>query len=169
MKNKSFDELQKELQATLKVFMDKTQNGGLEAKAQKAVDEVFKRRKARRKIVVNDAAGIEVVGAVLAFDIGRIGLKHYKTAFWPKDKWHVCLGKNNSCVPLGYVNNYQLYIQPQEGLPPTLMARFGPGSAYSSWNPNIAGMPPTDSVFFVALERAKALGWLKFLRSEVTT
>ena len=164
MHSPSFDDFQKELQKVLQIFQGKKQDKVLESQAQRTIDELFKKRKARNKPVVNDEAGIQITGLKLAFDIGRIGIGHYRTAFWPSDRWLVCVGDGNSCVALGYVNGYQLYIQPQEGLPAKLMARHGYGNNYESWCPKLVGMPPTNSVFFVALERAKALGLLKLLQ-----
>lgn len=160
-----FLEVQAQLEEKLKaVLMGKLQDGELERQAQTVADEFFKTRAARGLQLVLDNSGVEIVGCTLLFDIGRVRGGQWKTKFYPRDI-HAVMDTVPGAVPLGYVNGYQLYIAPQKGnLAHTLVARFGMGSKFQSWAPAYAGMPDTSSIHFLALERAKVLGYLHLLQ-----
>ncbi len=163
MRSQSFDALKKELGAELDKYLNKIQGAALETDSQKGVDEIFLKHKARGKHTVLDNSGIEITGCDLAFDIGVVGVRNWTTAFWPTDRFGVSTLEPGS-VPLGYVNGYQIYLLPQKGLPAMLVARYSIGTGYATWCPAIAGMPEKDTVFFVALERARVLGYLPLLQ-----
>lgn len=59
----------------------------------------------------------------------------WSTAFYPYPRYKQSTA---SVIPLGWYNEYDLYIGLQEGLPPTLMARHGDnGEDYHSFNPTL--------------------------------
>jgi hypothetical protein len=63
---------------------------------------------------------------------------------------------------LGTHGPYDLYLCEQGPLPATLVARYGEGSAYSTFNPKLLGMHAlraAPEVFTIAWARACALGY----------
>lgn len=162
MHSDSFMAVSEEIGKALQEFHELKQDGALERKAQKTVDEIFKKHKARRKPVTLEGAGIEIVGCVLAFGIGTIGIGRWLTSFYPVDRYDV-LKTDPIAIPLGYVNGAQLYIRPQSA---TLTIRYGMGYEFNAWSPKLQGTPPTNTIFYVALERARLLGYLSMLQDQ---
>lgn len=162
MKMQTLHELQVELGILLKPYVGVKQNGKLEADAQDTVDRYFRKCHARGQHTVLGDAGLSVTGVRLAFDIGSIGLKQIVTDYWPNDQYGVQQTIKDA-VALGYVNGYQLYIEKREASYPDLVARYGMGKCAISWSPKLQGVPTANSVFFIALERAKQLGYLDYL------
>jgi hypothetical protein len=162
MKTKTFQDLQAELGELLKPFIGKKQDGKVEKDAQDTVDRYFRKCRARAIHTVLGDAGLSITGIKLGFDIGSIGLKQVVTDYWPNDQYAV-IQTVKGAVPLGYVNGYQLYIEKKEGEYPILVARYGMGNCITSWCPKLQGVPTANSVFFIALERAKQLGYLDYL------
>lgn len=165
MNSQSFFALQQELAKTLWQFRGKKQNAALEAESQRVVDDIFQKRAARGKLVVLEASGLQISGCKLNFNIGAIGVKSWITKFYPHDL-HAVAATVPGAVPLGYVNGYQLYIHVGFQPHPCLVARYGMSHAFVTWSPRVQGIPPGDSVLFVALERAKQLGYLHLLQAE---
>lgn len=162
-KPQSFDKTKDELATVLANLKGKTQDLALEVLAQKLVDNYFKSNAARGRITEIAGSGIAITGMKVGFDIGKIKVHHWKTMFWPVDRFDVTQTVPGA-IALGYVNNKQLYIAPQGALGPTLVIRHGMHAQYTTWNPSLIKMtPPRDSEAFVALERAKALGYLDLL------
>lgn len=164
MKTRDLASLQLELNEVLKQFVGIKQDGKLEVAAQEAVDRYFRKCYARGIHTVLGDAGIQVTGITLGFDIGTISIKNIHTEYWPNDQYNVLQTIKNA-VPLGYVNGYQLYIEKRQGYP-ELMARYGMGNCFTAWCPKVQGVPTANSVIFVALERAKQLGYLDYLGTE---
>ena len=85
------------------------------------------------------------------------------TAFYPQARY---LHDDRDALALGFFGEYDLYLQSQVGLPPTLLARHGdqPGE-YSSFNPAFTKLSDIDAgsrpVFTAALSRARALAFMR--------
>lgn len=155
---KTLDQVKAELNEVLKPYLGQPQNGTLEVEAQKAVNRYFTALQRKNEFVLIEAAGLRIIGVELNFDIGSIGLKRIKTDWWPTDA-HAVHRTVPNAIALGYANGYQLYL---EGA--NIVARYGMGACCTKWCPSIQGIPAYSTVFFLALERAKQLGYLSELR-----
>jgi hypothetical protein len=85
------------------------------------------------------------------------------TAFHPQARH---LHDDRDALALGFFAEYDLYLQSQVGLPPTLLARYGDQpSEYSSFNPAFTKLSDLGAesrpVFAEALARARALSFLR--------
>lgn len=104
-------------------------------------------------------SGVRVTGCVLSFGLGTIGVERWLTQFiMDKHSIHQLVP---SAVALGYVNSWQLYIADYEGCP-HLIARQN--QQVQRWSAKAVNIPPQGSPLFIALERAKALGYLPTLK-----
>lgn len=120
---------------------------------------------------------LEVAGQIqIAFQgcriVGGIGLIHPEleqlrlipaTAFHPQARH---LHDDRDALALGFFAEYDLYLQSQVGLPPTLLARYGDQpSEYSSFNPAFTKLSDLGAesrpVFAEALARARALSFIR--------
>lgn len=160
-KNNSFSELQKELAQALEVLKGKKQNKMLERQAQDIVNRILNQKRARKKLPTLEC-GLTIVGCNLRFGLGEIKVAQWLTRFTPdKNDVEKLVPR---AVPLGYANEFQLYAEQRGG--------FGYLIARSSltdmvgWCPSVQGVPDQNTVLFVALERARAFGYLDFLRGE---
>lgn len=156
-------ELQK-FQQDLNAFLSKKlvgeiQNGALERRAQRLADKFFKDRTTP---VAIGKSGLFIVGCTLAFDIGRIMVSQWHTRF-QRDEHAIHL-KVPGAIALGWINQNQIYIAKHEGLW-TLHARAG-DHLVERWNNKQPLIPGTDTVLFVALQRATQLGYLELLKNE---
>lgn len=64
-------------------------------------------------------------------------------------------------VFLGRYEAYDLYLCEQTGLPATLVARYGPGARYTTYNPTLLGrerLSWADTSLQVAYQRALSMG-----------
>ena len=63
-------------------------------------------------------------------------------------------------IPLGTFEDMDLYYAPQPGLGPTLVARYGVGENYTTWNPAILGLFKENMPEWarVAVDRSLYLG-----------
>lgn len=161
MRIRTLQELQTDLQEVLKPYLGQQQSGTMERDAQDTVDRYFRKCHARAIHTVLGDAGLRVIGVRLGFDIGAIGIKNILTSYWPNDQYAV-LHTIKNAIALGYCNNYQLYIEKRDSYP-ILVARYGMAACFTEWCPKTQGVPPASSMFFVALERAKQLGYLDYL------
>lgn len=140
-------------------FMDRRIKGEpmddfLVKRAQKLADSWWK-----GKNVWLGTSGVRVVGCVLSFGLGTVNVEKWLTQF--------ILDKNGihqlvpSAIALGYVQGWQLYLADYEGRP-HLIARQN--HEVQRWSAQEINIPPQNSPLFVALERAKALGYLSTLK-----
>lgn len=149
-------ELSKFLQ---KKLLGEPMNESLCKRAQRLVDKWFKDLK---KPVIINRADLHITGCTLAFTLGSIKVSRWHTQFI-RDQFN--LRKTvPSAIALGYVNNNQLYIADVEDVP-TLCARDTPFNV-ERWSVSYGLTPSANSELFVALERAKALGYLDHLKGE---
>jgi len=155
-----FLEAQKQLTAHLnKKLLGEKQGLSLERRAQRLAKQWWDRP--HRPTVLVGTCGIKVVGCTLAFDIGTIKVKHWVTRF-TEDK-HSIHHLAPNAVALGYTNGFQLFIS-EVNTVPTLVARAGAQVLF--WKSADEIIPPTNSPLFVALERAKTLGYLDYLKGQ---
>lgn len=129
------------------------------------IHNVFDAAVARRAVLVA-AEGLQVIGAMVDDDL-RPGAKRtailvqWQTKFqgpfgvpfgevrWPNEM-------PEEYMALGRYKQYDLYYVPQKGLPPTVVARYGPESDYLTYNPtlqDIGQMALAGEHFAVALQR----------------
>lgn len=107
--------------------------------------------------------GLQIVAADVVHaptpDSDRIVLS-MKTDFWPAPRYERHFG---NCKPLGFFEQYDLYLAQQSVLPPMLIARYGNESrAYGSFNPKLLGeerLQEAGSHFVEAHWRARFLGF----------
>lgn len=129
-------------------------NDSLVKRAQKLTDAWWK-----GKNVWLGTSGIRVVGCVLSFGLGTVSVERWLTQFIiDKSGIHQMVP---SAVALGYVQGWQLYLADYEGRP-HLIARQG--HEVQRWSAQETNIPFQSSPLFVALERAKALGYLSTLK-----
>lgn len=157
MKSIEFLAAKRQLEAYLdKHLRGEKQNGALERRAQRLADKWWINQKL---VVIMGTSGIRVTGCRLGFDIGTVKVKSWRTAFTHDD--------NNvrifspSAIALGYCNGFQLYLIVLSNQP-TLIARSR--EITRRWSTAEQFVPPPESPLFVALERAKALGYLPHLQ-----
>jgi hypothetical protein len=120
--------------------------------------DVFNGAVARRAILLA-AEGMQVVGARPDNDLGKVPeqrafVLEYQTQFHPSPRFTEDLP--DKYVALGFYKDYQLYLVPQEGLPSTIVARYGPGGEYLTYNPGLQGLSKISIAgehFAVALQR----------------
>lgn len=130
---------------------------------QSAINQAFAEAQYCRAVLMF-AEGAVYVGAepILKPKENRADLR-WKTDFWMGERWT----RQESAMPLGFFENYDLYIGFQEPLPPTLVARYGNGGGdYLTFNPYLqrgmwlAGLPgPEGDALREALLRAQSAGW----------
>lgn len=161
---KTFEQAQQDLNLLLKPIVGRPKTKEVEQEAQLIVDAYFRKLVKQRNRVTIEPSGLEITGARLAFHIGSICIGEWKTSFYPEDRFSVAETEVNP-IALGYVNGCQLYILPGEDEPGRLVARAGMGEAYEYFIPSTMGLPLTNSIFFVALERARVLGYLYTLQT----
>ena len=147
-------EMKEELESALNSLLNTAHTSVLEANAQKLVNDLFKRYKARDKHVV--LSGVEIIGCTLAFEPGKILCKKLYTAFYPADPFDV-KKTNPTAIPLGYVNGEQLYFLPEST---KLISRYGWGPNYRVWTVLLNGVPTESPNLYVAYRRAVELGHL---------
>lgn len=104
--------------------------------------------------------GLKVTGLKATYDPGdpRRMLLTMQLAFYPGPRF---ANQAGDVIPLGFFEEYDLYIGLQTGLPATLIARYGnKGPFYSTLNPHLVEIDPdnTDHEPFVeAYHRALEL------------
>lgn len=155
-----FRDAQLELSTYLaRKLVGETMNEALTKRAQKLADKWFRERKTP---VVIQGADLIVTGCTLAFTLGAIKVSQWQTQFM-RDQFMLCRTVPKH-IALGYVNGCQLYIAEVDGVP-HLCARDTPTNV-DRWSVRHVLTPPTNSELFVALERAKALGYLDYLKGQ---
>lgn len=160
MQSIDFIEAQQQLNAFLvQKISGEIQNGALERRATRLVKAWW--ASPGRPQVLLGRSGLKVVGCELAFDIGAIKVGKWLTRF-TEDK-HNVHRLAPEAIALGYVNGYQLFISKVNGIP-NLVARAGAHIMFWKVEDNL--VPPQTSPLFMALERAKTLGYLSYLRGE---
>lgn len=108
--------------------------------------------------------GCRIVGGVGLIPPGLQQLRLIPaTAFHPQARH---LHDDRDAIALGFFGEYDLYLQSQVGLPPTLLARYGDQpSEYSSFNPTFTKLSDigveSRPVFAEALARARALAFMR--------
>jgi hypothetical protein len=148
-------------QAQLEEYLGKhlrneMQNGALERRAQKLVDRWWAKQTLP---VMMGTSGIRVTGCRLGFDIGTIKVKNWRTTFLTDS--HKVMVFNKDVVALGYVNGFQLYMTLMNNKQ-TLVARSQ--FIVRRWSADEVLVPPMESPLYMALARAKALGYLSHLQ-----
>lgn len=87
--------------------------------------------------------------------------------------FHRYQGQDGEVIPLGYYQEFDLYLGKQGGLPPTLIARYGhSGTMYSTLNPHLSKLDASlkeHAPFIEAYRRAIFTGQLKLdpLQSDI--
>lgn len=156
MQSIEFQVAQKQLGEYLhKKLHGEIQNGFLEARAQRLANMWW----TRSPPVVMGTSGIRVVGCELAFDVGAVKVARWKTQF-VEDRHRVMVTAPDA-VPLGYANGFQLYLVHIDATW-SLVARSQ--LITNQWRASEGFTPPSSSPLFIALERAKALGYLSYLK-----
>lgn len=140
-----------------KKLLGEKHDASLEKRAQRLVDNWFKHP--NNPAVVIDRSGVYVVGCVLGFELGSIKISRWLTNF-VRDA-HQVHRLHKDAVALGYVNGYQLFIAGIKGVH-NLVARKDQEVLY--WKASDDLIPPATSPLFVALERAKTLGYIDILK-----
>jgi len=159
MQSIDFQEAQQRLNAFLtKKLAGEKQNGALERRAQRLVDKWWQSQKLP---VIMGTSNLQVVGCTLGFDIGEIKVTRWHTKF-VNDTNNVSQ-RNPSAVALGNCNGFQLFLVPNLEYP-TLVA-LSPLMTHK-WSVEQKFIPPKESPLFMALERAKHLGYLSMLRKQ---
>lgn len=108
--------------------------------------------------------GCRIVGSVALMPPGTSELYIVAaTEFFPQARH---LHDDRDALGLGFFEEYDLYVQSQVGLPPTLLARYGDQpSEYSSFNPSFTKLldigAESRPVFAEALARARALSFMR--------
>jgi hypothetical protein len=153
-----------EAQVALTEFLNRKllgekQDGKLEFRAKRLVKSWWENP--NRPTVVVGTCGLKIVGCELEFGIGTIKVKKWMTRFI-EDKHSVHVLSPNA-VALGYANGFQLFITAVNKAP-NLVARNGTNIMF--WKAADELIPPTNSPLFVALERAKTLGYLDYLKGQ---
>lgn len=111
------------------------------------------------RTVLMGTSGIQITGCVLTFGLGTVNVEKWTTRFWiDRHDIHKLVP---SAVALGYVNGWQLYISDYEGRP-HLVARTA--TQVQRWSSQEINIPHQGTPLFLALERAKALGYLPTLK-----
>lgn len=90
--------------------------------------------------VYRTADGMRIVGATVdsTDTYPCVALVRYKTDFYPCARYAV--PSKDGLMPLGYFEDYDLYVAEQGHLPPTLIARYGhQPQEYISYNPALLG------------------------------
>ena len=106
-------------------------------------------------------SGVQVTGCVLVFGLGTVNVEKWLTKFIiDKHDIHQMVP---SAIALGYVNGWQLYIADYVGRP-HLVARKD--HEVQRWSAQEINIPPKGTPLFMALERAKALGYLSTLKGQ---
>lgn len=126
-------------------------------RAQRLTDKWFE---ALKHPVMIPESDLQIVGCILNFGLGRIEVEKWRTKF-ARDHFGLEYLVPDA-IALGYVNGYQLYIADVDQVP-NLCAR-NTAANVERWNHTLKLTPPANSVLFVALERAKALGYLNHLK-----
>lgn len=142
-----------------KKLMGEAQGASMERRAQKLIDNWFARK--GRPFVLVGNCGVQIVGAVLAFDIGTIKIKHWRTRFL--NDVHDVHRLSPDAIALGYANEFQLFIADARGVP-NIVARKGAEVLFWSAAGGEIMIPPSTSPLRPALDRAKALGYLDHLK-----
>ncbi|CAN7639372.1 hypothetical protein [Paraburkholderia terricola] len=108
--------------------------------------------------------GCRIVGGVGLIPPGTQQLRLIPaTAFHPQARH---LHDDRDALALGFFAEYDLYLQSQVGLPPTLLARYGDHPhQYSSFNPTFTKLSDigieSRPVFAEALARARAFAFIR--------
>jgi hypothetical protein len=131
-------------------------NDSLVKRAQKLADNWW-----RGRSVWLGTSGVRVTGCILAFGLGTVGVERWLTRFIVDT--HEIHKLVPSAVALGYIQGWQLYMADYEERP-HLIARQG--HEVQRWSAQEINIPPQGSPLFVALERAKALGYLSTLKGQ---
>lgn len=157
MRSIDFQEAQQKLTYHLnKKLLGERHDERMETRANRLVDLWFKN--ANRPKILLGSAGIEVTGCTLVFAPGSVRIKSWATRFIiDRHNVHVLSPR---AVALGYVNDYQLFLTTTDE--PKLIARRG--HEVLSWTSGDGLIPPQTSPLFIALERAKTLGYLYLMR-----
>jgi len=128
-------------------------NDLLVTRAQKLADNWWK-----GKNVWLGTSGLRIKGCVLAFGLGTVNVEKWLTEFiLDKHDVHQLVP---SAIALGYLQGWQLYLADYEGFP-HLVARQG--HQVQRWSAREM-IPAQGNPLFMALERAKALGYLPILK-----
>lgn len=158
MQSTDFQEAQQSFTKYLeRRILGEPMNESLVKRVQKLADKWWK-----DKNVWLGTSGVRVTGCVLAFGLGTVNVEKWLTQFIiDKNSVHRLVP---SAVALGYVKGWQLYIADYEGRP-HLIARSE--NEVQRWSAQAINIPPQNSPLFVALERAKALGYLPTLKGTI--
>jgi hypothetical protein len=154
---------QHDIEKILQPLMNKPFDEKCKHEAQYLVDCYFRKRMSKENPIIVESAGIQLSGCELAFTENSIALGKWITSFYPWDVYSV-MSTESGPIPLGYWDGAQLYILSIKGKPGTIMARFSM-TKFIPWTPSVQGMPAENSIHFVALERAKVLGFLHKLQT----
>lgn len=139
--------------------MGEKQGLSLERRAQKLADNWWA-NKSLPPVTIS-TSGIRIVGCKLGFGLGTINVQTWQTRFILDV--HDVHRLSPDAIALGYANEFQLFIAKIEDVP-HLVARKG--IQIVRWKSADNLIPEASSPLRVALDRAKALGYLDYLKGE---
>jgi hypothetical protein len=155
-----FTEAEPRLNAFLsKKLTGERMNEYLCKRAQKLVDKWFREQP---QIIVLGTSGIRIVGCVLGFEIGSIKVERWLTSF-VHDTYEIMKVVPNA-IALGSEREVQSYIAEFEGFP-HLCVRTSPFDV-KRWSVRDVVIPAQGTALFMALERARALGYINHLKGQ---
>jgi hypothetical protein len=109
------------------------------------------------------ADGLRIIGGnVSGPDASRRAYVQFETVFFPGPRYQ----QDGDIVALGFFERYDLWFARQEPLPPTLIARFGNGSAYYSTNPYLLSVDQITASGPWAIEALKRAQHLKLIPTQ---
>ncbi len=155
-----FQEAQQQLSDILnKKLMGEKQGASLERRAQKLIDNWWARK--NRPQVLVGTSGLQIVGCTLGFGLGTIKVQTWQTRF--VTDVHDVHRLVPSAIALGYANSFQLFLAKIDGTP-SVVARNGAQSM--TWSPKNGLVPAVGHPLRAALDRAKSLGYIDYLKGE---
>lgn len=142
-------------------LLGQVQGAMLERRAQHLTDQWWQVLANQRREIIMGTSGIRIVGCTVGFDIGVVKIKKWKTEFMYDT--HNIEKFVPSSIALGYFNGFQLYISLKNPTPqPVLVARSE--NHTMRWSILDGELPELGTALFMALERAKSLGYLDLLK-----
>lgn len=159
----TWDGLRAAVAATLKPFMLREFRAATSRDMQVVVDSFFL-RKANAGYTFHHAEwGLDITGVEIRLRDGIATSGKWRTS-WPlrgDGQWGEPTGPAD--VVLGGFGQYELYYLAQmDPLPPTIVARYGPGSDYLSFNPTLCGWDHDMASIEWAYEAMQRLSWLGY-------
>jgi hypothetical protein len=142
-------------------LLGQVQGALLEKRAQRLADQWWEVLANQRREVIMGTSGIRIIGCTVAFDIGIVKIRNWKTEFM-YDTFHI-----EKLVPvsiaLGYFNGFQLYISRKNPTPGAVLVARSEAHTMR-WSILDGASPYAGTPLFMALGRAKSLGYFDLLK-----